>query len=221
MLTLTMTRAARVTALTAATAFLALAASPAQAAALPGGDKPQTVAIAAGATAPVPWTYENTGPEVIVLPPNGTGTMVFQAPGNTTFPTQSTVLSTGSLDGGTTWIANALALQNCTVSNGGQTLSCTAVNTSGSADNILWPQNTFFRFQPQVTVNADAPTATTLAPGTGRLTDTAGDTADATLNVTTPQVQAAPLADPAIAGTTTAGLATTAALLTRLRRRTR
>ncbi|MER7756961.1 RICIN domain-containing protein [Kitasatospora sp. NPDC097643] len=175
---------------TVATLSLGLAtalASPAAAVTFIGRDVPTTVTIAPGQTAPVPWTYQNTGGAGL-LPPSGM-TAIFTAPGNTTFPAQSTVATEYSGDG-SSWGVNNVGLRGCTLSNGNRTLTCEGYGLNGA--NSGWPARGYFRFSPRVTVDATAPANTTLAPGNGsfRYTNPGSGTqytiTDGTLNVATP-----------------------------------
>ncbi|MFI8458702.1 ricin-type beta-trefoil lectin domain protein [Kitasatospora sp. NPDC085464] len=181
----TLTRTATVAALslTLATALT----SPAAAVTFIGRDVPTTVTIAPGRTGAVPWTYQNTGGAGL-LPPSGM-TAVFTAPGNTTFPAQSTVPTEYSSDG-TTWGPNNVGLRGCTLGNGNRTLTCEGYGRNGG--NSGWPANGYFRFSPQVTVDPYAPAGTTLPRGNGsfRYTNPGSSTeytiTDGTLNVATP-----------------------------------
>ncbi|MBV6696052.1 RICIN domain-containing protein [Kitasatospora aureofaciens] len=181
--TLARTTTVAVTSLTLAAAF----ASPAAAVTFIGRDVPTTVTIAPGQTAPVPWTYQNTGGPGL-LPPSGMSA-VFTAPGNTTFPSQSTVPTSYSSDG-SSWTSNNVGLRNCALSNGNRTLTCEGYGLNGSRSS--WPSNGYFRFSPQVTVDATAPDNTTLPRGSGsfRYTDPNNGTyytiENGTLNVATP-----------------------------------
>lgn len=172
-----------VTALTLAGAFV----SPAAAVTFIGRDAPTTVTIAPGATAAVPWTYQNTGGPGL-LPPSGM-TAVFTAPGNTTFAPQSTVPTEYS-GNGSAWTGNNVGLRNCTLGNANRTLTCEGYGLNGGRSS--WPSNGYFRFSPQVTVDAGAPADTTLPRGNGsfRYRDPNNGTeytiADGTLNVATP-----------------------------------
>ncbi|WP_405365845.1 RICIN domain-containing protein [Kitasatospora sp. NBC_00039] len=171
------------TSLTLAGAF----ASPAAAVTFIGRDAPTTVTIAPGQTAAVPWTYQNTGGPGL-LPPSGMSA-VFTAPGNTTFAPQSTVATQYSGDG-SSWTGNNVGLRNCTLSNAGRTLTCEGYGLNGGRSG--WPSNGYFRFSPQVTVDASAPADTTLPRGNGsfRYRDPNNGTdytiTDGTLNVATP-----------------------------------
>ncbi|WP_455355524.1 RICIN domain-containing protein [Streptomyces sp. SYSU K217416] len=128
--------------------------------ALVGRDVPQTVDIYRGATAEVPWTYQNTGGTGII--PAGGSTMVFQAPERTTFAAQSSVTTAYSADG-QSWVGNNLGLRNCQLSNNNRTLSCEAYGLDGLESD--WPSNSYFQFRPRVTVDQDAPNSALLAGG--------------------------------------------------------
>ncbi|MFF7988462.1 RICIN domain-containing protein [Kitasatospora xanthocidica] len=181
----TLTRTATVAALslTLATAL----AFPAAAVTFIGRDVPTTVTIEPGRTGAVPWTYQNTGGAGL-LPPSGM-TAVLTAPGNTTFPAQSTVPTEYSGDG-SSWGSNNVGLRGCVLSNGNRTLTCEGYGRNGG--NSSWPANGYFRFSPQVTVNPSAPDGTTLPRGSGsfRYTTPGNGTeytiTDGTLNVATP-----------------------------------
>ncbi|MER7582874.1 RICIN domain-containing protein [Kitasatospora sp. NPDC097691] len=181
----TLTRTATVAALS-----LALAtglASPAAAVTFIGRDVPTTVTIAPGRTGAVPWTYQNTGGAGL-LPPSGM-TAVFTAPGNTTFPAQSTVPTEYSGDG-SSWGPNNVGLRGCALSNGNRTLTCEGYGRNGG--NSGWPANGYFRFSPQVTVDPSAPNGTTLPKGNGSFRYARPDSGtlytidNGTLNVATP-----------------------------------
>ncbi|MEU8178983.1 RICIN domain-containing protein [Microbispora hainanensis] len=163
-------------------------ASPAAAAvSFIGRDVPTTVTIAPGATGAVPWTYQNTGGPGL-LPPTGMR-VVFNAPGNTFFAPQTTVPSEYSEDG-SSWRNNNVGLRNCTLGAGNITLTCEGYGINGG--NSSWASGAYFRFSPQITVAASAPSGTTLPAGTGtfRYTDPGNGTdytiTDGTLNVATP-----------------------------------
>ncbi|MFB7476368.1 RICIN domain-containing protein [Kitasatospora sp. NPDC056184] len=175
---------------TVATTALALAgafAQPAAAVTFIGRDVPTTVTIAPGESAAVPWTYQNTG-GAGSLPASGM-TAVFTAPGSTTFAPQSTVPTQYSGDG-SAWGANNVGLRNCALSNGNRTLTCEGYGRNGG--NSGWPAKGYFRFSPQVTVDAGAPADTVLPRGNGsfRYTNPGSATeytiTDGTLTVATP-----------------------------------
>ncbi|MEU9041253.1 MULTISPECIES: RICIN domain-containing protein [unclassified Kitasatospora] len=179
---------ARTTTIVATTLTLAAAlASPAAAVTFIGRDVPTTATIAPGRTGAVPWTYQNTGGAGL-LPPSGM-TAVFTAPGNTTFPAQSTVPTQYSSDG-SSWAYNNVGLRGCAPSNGNRTLTCEGYGLNGG--NSGWPSNGYFRFSPLVTVNPSAPSDTTLPRGNGtfRYTNPGSTTeytiTDGTLTVATP-----------------------------------
>ncbi|MFJ2861531.1 RICIN domain-containing protein [Kitasatospora sp. NPDC087314] len=179
---------ARSTVVAATTLTLAVAlASPAAAVTFIGRDVPTTVTIAPGQTAAVPWTYQNTGGPGL-LPPSGM-TAVFTAPGNTTFAPQATVPTQYSGDG-SSWGTNNVGLRNCALGTGNRTLTCEGYGLNGSRSG--WPSNGYFRFLPQVTVDATAPADTTLPRGNGsfRYTDPNNGTVytidNGTLDVATP-----------------------------------
>lgn len=116
-------------------------------------------------------------------------TAVFTAPGNTTFAPQSTVPTEYS-GNGSAWTGNNVGLRNCTLGNANRTLTCEGYGLNGGRSS--WPSNGYFRFSPQVTVDAGAPADTTLPRGNGsfRYRDPNNGTeytiADGTLNVATP-----------------------------------
>ncbi|GHF59016.1 hypothetical protein GCM10018790_41230 [Kitasatospora xanthocidica] len=181
----TLTRTATVAALSLALATAL--ASPAAAVTFIGRDVPTTVTIAPGGTGAVPWTYQNTGGAGL-LPSSGM-TAVFTAPGNSTFPAQSTVPTEYSGDG-SSWGSNNVGLRGCVLGNGNRTLTCEGYGRNGG--NSSWPARGYFRFSPQVTVDASAPSGTTLAQGNGgfRYSNPGSGTeytvTDGTLNVATP-----------------------------------
>ncbi|MFI5681888.1 RICIN domain-containing protein [Streptomyces cellulosae] len=170
----------------AAVSVCAAVVSPAYAVTFIGQDVPTTATIAPGTTGGVSWTYKNTGGSGS-LPASGMSA-VFTAPGNTTFAPQATVPSQFSLDG-TSWQNNNVGLRNCALSNGNTTLTCEGYGINGGTSG--WPAGVYFRFTPQVTVAASAPTGTALPPGKGTFsyTDPGGThytISDGTLNVSTP-----------------------------------
>jgi len=176
-----------------------MVAGPALAATMIAADAPTTVTIAPGATATVPVTIKNTGGQGSIAAGSGAAGdgMVFTAPPNTTFPAQSTVTTQYSSDG-TTFGGNAYLLENCAVSNAGATLTC----QPNAAPGTVWPAGGYFRFLPQVAVDAAAPADTHLA-GSSNLTFTSRDnppvrytTSVGTLNIQTP----AEVPTPIIAG---------------------
>ncbi|MFJ9839765.1 RICIN domain-containing protein [Kitasatospora sp. NPDC101155] len=181
--TLARTTTVAATALTLAAAL----ASPAEAVTFIGRDVPTSVTIGPGQTGPVPWTYQNTGGAGL-LPPSGM-TAVFTAPGDTTFPAQTTVPTEYSGDGAS-WTGNNVGLRNCTLSNGNRTLTCDGYGRNGG--NSGWPSNGYFRFSPQVTVDPYAPDNTTLPRGNGSFRYMRPDSGtvytidNGTLNVATP-----------------------------------
>ncbi|GAA2357572.1 hypothetical protein GCM10010432_10320 [Catellatospora methionotrophica] len=169
-------------------ALTAMWATPAVADPFVGQDVPSTAVIAPGDTGPVRFTYHNTGGPGL-FPASGSS-VVFTAPGNTTFAPQATMPGQYSPDG-TDWISNNLSLRGCALSNNATTLTCEAFGISGGYSS--WPSGGFFRFTPQVTVNPNAPAGTTLSPsGTAAITYNdvnAGKTltiTDGTLTVATP-----------------------------------
>jgi len=179
-------------------AVLGLTASPAWAATLTAADVPVAVTLAPGATGAVPWTVQNTSGTSQLIRSTPPSTMVFQAPGNSTFAAQTTVPAQSSSDG-TTFSTQSYQLQGCVLSNANKTLTC-----QGST-STTWPANGYFRFLPQVTIDATAPAGSSLTPGTSAFSFTGAgaapfDTSVGTLNVSTPAVVAVRIADPSIAG---------------------
>lgn len=172
----------------AAFTLTCVAADTAAAVSFIGRDVPTTATISPGATGPVPFTYRNTG-DLGIFPPSGSS-FTFTAPGNTTFAAPQTSVPGQYSADGTNYISNNLALRNCVLSNGNTTMTCEGFGISGGDSS--WPSGSYFRFAPNVTVNANAPAGTTLSPaGTARVTynDTrAGQLTitDGTLNVATP-----------------------------------
>lgn len=170
-----------------ALAFTGAIAGTASAMTFTGRDMPTTVTIARGATGMVPWTYKNTG-GAGTLPKTGVR-VVFTAPGNTTFASQSTVPSQYSKDG-SAWGNTNLALRDCALSDSAMTLTCDGYGVNGG--NTSWPAGGYRRFWPQVTVAATAPADTTLAKGSGTLSYTSPGNgtvytiSDGTLSVSTP-----------------------------------
>ncbi|MFC5667545.1 RICIN domain-containing protein [Kitasatospora misakiensis] len=184
-LTRCLTRTAAVA--TTALALAAVTAQPAAAVTFIGRDVPTTVTIAPGATDIVPWTYQNTGGPG-TLPATGM-TATFTAPGSTTFTPQTTVPTEYSANGAN-WGSNNVGLRNCALGNGNRTLTCEGYGRNGGRSG--WPSNGYFRFFPQVTVDAGAPGNTTLPRGNGSFTYTDPNNGteytitDGTLNVATP-----------------------------------
>ena len=163
-------------------------ADSASATAFVGRDVPTAATIAPGTTGPVPFTYQNTAGEGL-FPPSGSS-FTFTAPGNTTFAAPQTSVPGQYSGDGTNYISNNLSLRNCVLSNGNTTMTCEGYGINGGESR--WPSGGYFRFAPNVTVNANAPAGTTLAPaGTARITYNdvrAGQLtiSDGTLNVATP-----------------------------------
>ncbi|MEV6973369.1 RICIN domain-containing protein [Kitasatospora sp. NPDC093806] len=179
---------ARAATITATVLALAGAfASPAAATTFAGRDVPASVTIAPGQTAAVPWTYQNTGSPG-ALPATGM-TATFTAPGTTTFAPQTTVPTQYSADG-SSWGGNNVGLRNCVLGKTNRTLTCEGYGRNGGRSG--WPTNGYFRFSPQVTVDAAAPAGTTLPRGNGsfKYTDPNNSTeytiTDGALNVVTP-----------------------------------
>jgi hypothetical protein len=178
------------------------------------GDVPVTATIAPGATGPVSWTWQF--PTFTAV---RDGSVVFTAPGSTTFAAQSTVPVTSDL--------NDATLTGCTLSNGNQTLTCAFNASPGNTPPYAgYNKNITLTFTPQVTVSATAPASTTLPAGGGTLTAPSGSSNSATvtltasLNVATPANNATPVASPLAAGS--AGiLAAGAFVIYRTRRLTR
>ncbi|MFF2611761.1 ricin-type beta-trefoil lectin domain protein [Kitasatospora sp. NPDC058046] len=166
-----------------ALALICTATPNASARPLPGRDVPETADIDRGTTAEVPWTYQNSGG--LSAPPSGS-TVVFQAPGNTTFTEQTTVNTSYSTNG-QNWGATNLGLRNCQRSNNDRTLTCEAYGKNGQ--RTTWGTGGYFQFRPEVTVDYDAPFGKTPA-GSGEFSFTSITgipfTAEATLNVNVP-----------------------------------
>ena len=124
-------------------------------------DVPSAVTIAPGQSGVVPWTVKNTSS-------NGYGsggagdTVVFTAPGNTTFPAQTDVPAQFSSDNGSTWGLSNIVVGGCAVSNAGHTLTCAA-----AYNGLGWSPDILERFNPTVTVDPAAPAGATLAAGSG------------------------------------------------------
>jgi len=122
-------------------------------------DQPSTVTLAPGATGAVPMTVKVTSATATFYPP---GSIAMTAPGNTTFtPGQTTVPTNYSTNGGTSYVAGAVTVNNCVYGSGNTTLTCTVTPVAG----ISVPVNTLINYVPQVTVNASAPTGTVLPLG--------------------------------------------------------
>ncbi|MDI3420898.1 RICIN domain-containing protein [Streptomyces luteolus] len=184
----TRTRALARAATVAATALALTGAfvTTASAEAFAGKDVPTTATIAPGATGTAHWTYQNTG-SAGVFPPSGS-TVVFTAPGNSTFPAQSTVPTKYSTDNAD-WKDNNLGLRSCTLSEANTKLTCEGYGKNGGRSG--WPANSYFRFSPKVTVVRSAPEGTRLTAGRGTVRYTDVNTRrvhtidDGTLNVAT------------------------------------
>jgi hypothetical protein len=183
-------------------------------------DQPITVTLAPGATGTVPMTVKVTSASATFYPP---GSIVMTAPGNTTFtPGQTTVSTNYSTNGGASYVPGDVTVNNCVYGSGNTTLTCTVTPAAG----ISVPVNTLINYLPRVTVNASAPTGTTLPPGSATFnytgTGSSSQSVTGSLNVKTTGTATVP------AGTVD-GAATAAAvagagavwLLTRRRRTVR
>ncbi|MEU6663048.1 ricin-type beta-trefoil lectin domain protein [Streptomyces sp. NPDC046821] len=142
---LRLTQAAGVAATTFALACTAITTASA-------ADVPKTVDIDRGATAEVPFTYQNTGGDNIIAPAGAS--VVFTAPEHTTFAEQTTVPSLYSANG-QSWGYTNVGLRNCRRSDSDRTLTCDAYSKDGG--NSLWNIYTYRQFRPKVTVDVDAP----------------------------------------------------------------
>ncbi|MFJ9173935.1 hypothetical protein [Streptomyces sp. NPDC102360] len=154
-------------------------------------NQPSTVTIAPGETGTANWTVHYDGsrtPSMINMKPTGSKAS-FNAPGDSTFPAQSTVPVTFKSEGADWGSNNLPSLTGCDVVNGGKRLVCDLGTSTGSGWS--WPKNTSYRFTPKVTVDAKAPTGTTLEPGGSLITLNADGgsiaVAPGTLDVATPK----------------------------------
>jgi hypothetical protein len=175
----------RVTAITATTGALLLAgivtAGAANATPIVGADAPSVTTIAPGAQSATPWTYKNTGSTENSVT---SFAATFTAPAHTTFAPQTQVTTQYSSDG-VTWVANALVLGNCTLSGGNTALNCTSSNPVA----IGWPTGGFFRLNPVLAMNANAPGGQTFSSASHISFTNAGTAVtidDGTLSVKTP-----------------------------------
>jgi hypothetical protein len=170
----------------AAVSIAVTVASPAFAVTFVGRDLPYTSTLAPGSTGQVSWIYQNTGGPG-TLPADGMS-VVFTAPGDTTFPPQATVPSQYNPGPGGAWRNNNVGLRNCVLGNANTTLSCEAYGINGGQSG--WPTGAAFQFSPQVTVSPTAAKGTTLPQGGGSfyfaINGTPYSITDGTLNVATP-----------------------------------
>ncbi|MFE1954086.1 ricin-type beta-trefoil lectin domain protein [Streptomyces sp. NPDC059524] len=149
------------TACVAATALTLTCTAISTATTASAADVPQSVDIDRGATAEVPFTYQNTGGNHTISPTGGS--VVFTAPEHTTFAAQTTVPSLYSANG-QSWGFTNVGLRNCRRSNEDRTLTCDAYSKNGGDSS--WNINTYRQFRPKVTVADDAPFGK-LPTGTG------------------------------------------------------
>ncbi|GAA4038794.1 hypothetical protein GCM10023063_25060 [Arthrobacter methylotrophus] len=165
-------------------------ASPAFADPFKGRNVSTVVNVSPGSTAALNWTYKNTGPDDYV--PSGHASITFNAPTGTTFPAQSTVPVTSSMDG-SNFVASTLTLTGCVLGGGGTTLACTLGTTDGKV--MTWKTDQLIRFSPQVAVS---PTATPGTQSAAAAMTYADSIDDGTLDVNIVQTAAVPMIDPLV-----------------------
>ena len=139
-------------------------AAPAVAASMTLRDNPAAVStLYPGSQGPLKFSWVNDGQNETIDTAR-TSSIVFNAPEGTTFAAQTSVPTQLARTENGPLSNTALVANNCTLSNGSRTLSCTLGSTGAS--NISWESGWERRFLPQIIV------AATTAPGA--LPDSAG-----------------------------------------------